>query len=216
MDRDLGSYRRSYEKHSLTKAETPSDPMVLFNAWFKDVEEQFSEVEANAMTLSTIGASGFPESRIVLLKHIMEGHFVFFTNYKSHKGASILSNPKVCLSFFWPGLERQVIIKGQAKKTSNAVNDEYFYSRPKGSQLGAWVSNQSEVVKNRSVLDAKLEALEAEYANKSIERPSWWGGYKVLPLELEFWQGRPNRLHDRIVYTKNEETGEWGKNRLSP
>ena len=170
--------------------------------------------DANTMMLNTIGLDGFPKGRIVLLKEYNENGFYFFTNYNSEKGLSISANEKVSLSFFWPVLERQVIIKGIASKTSEIVSSNYFDSRPEGSKLGAIVSNQSSVIENREVLSDNLKSLEEEYKNKEIVRPDFWGGYLVSPITIEFWQGRPNRLHDRILYSL--ENYDWKIERLAP
>ena len=167
------------------------------------------------MTISSIGLDGFPKSRIVLLKQIVDECFIFYTNYNSEKGKSILKNPNVCLSFFWPNLERQVIIKGFAEKVTPEISSNYFHSRPTGSQLGALVSPQSEVIPNRKYLETKLENLENEFENKIIPKPENWGGFLVKPFSMEFWQGRPNRLHDRIRY-ENQENDLWKIERLAP
>jgi pyridoxamine 5'-phosphate oxidase len=212
--KDLGHYRKSYEKSELTESVLPEHPLELFSAWFHQTEESGGADEVNAMTLSTINADGFPKSRIVLLKRYAEEGFVFFTNYESEKGDSITRNPKVCLSFFWYGSERQVIITGVAQKTTKEESDEYFSSRPRGSQLGAVLSKQSRPVASREFLEKELLKLEQEHANKTIARPEHWGGYIVKPLSIEFWQGRPNRLHDRILYTLTDSRWTW--KRLQP
>lgn len=212
---DLHNYRKSYEKSELIESNIPEDPINLFHRWFHEVEEFGGVDEVNAMTVSTIGLDGFPKSRVVLLKKYSEEGFVFFTNYDSEKGKAIINNPNVCLSFFWTSLERQVIIKGIAKKTSEAVSDNYFASRPDGSKLGAIASSQSEVIPNRAFLENKLKELELEYKDKEIIRPLNWGGFVINPIEVEFWQGRPNRLHDRIKY-KLSENYDWKQERLSP
>jgi pyridoxamine 5'-phosphate oxidase len=167
------------------------------------------------MTVATIGLDGFPRSRVVLLKKFTEEGFIFYTNYNSEKGKAIAQNPKICLSFFWHTMERQVIIKGIASKTSENISDSYFESRPDGSKLGAIVSNQSEVVPSRAFLEENLKQLENDYEGIVIPRPEHWGGFLVTPIEVEFWQGRPNRLHDRIRYT-SEENFAWKIDRLSP
>jgi pyridoxamine 5'-phosphate oxidase len=213
--KDLSNYRKSYEKSELLETSIPEDPINLFNRWFHEVEDFGGNEEVNAMTVSTIGLDGFPKSRVVLLKKFNEEGFIFYTNYNSEKGKAILTNPNVCLSFFWSSMERQVIIKGIAQKTSEIISDNYFASRPDGSKLGAIVSNQSEVVPSREYLEENLKQLEDNYEGMVIPRPEHWGGFLITPLEVEFWQGRPNRLHDRIRYTSQSDFS-WKIDRLSP
>jgi len=215
MEKDLSNYRKSYEKGELLLKDTPENPLELFRTWFNEVDQHFPQDETNAMTVSTIGLDGYPKNRVVLLKKFTYEGFIFYTNYQSEKGKAIANNPNICLSFFWHGAERQIIIKGKAEKIAANLSDGYFESRPKGSQLGALASNQSEVVESRDVLENKLKALELAYKDKDVERPEFWGGYIVKPISIEFWQGRPNRLHDRILYTL-EENYDWIKKRLSP
>jgi pyridoxamine 5'-phosphate oxidase len=213
--KDLGTYRKVYEKSELIEENISEHPMVLFENWFSETEKSNAIAEVNAMTLSTVGEDGYPKSRVVLLKAFDDTGFVFYTNYESEKGRAIAENPKVCLSFFWQTEERQVIIKGTAKKIAGAVSDKYFLSRPVGSQLGAIVSDQSAVIENRVFLEEKLQRFEKEFENKPIVRPEHWGGFVVEPIEFEFWQGRQNRLHDRIRY-KLEKDMSWKRERLSP
>ena len=213
--KDLSQYRKSYEKSQLTEANIPNAPMELFSEWFQEIENSGGESEINAMTVSTIGIDKFPKARVVLLKQFSPEGFTFYTNYKSEKGRAIAKNPNVCLSFFWHSAERQVIIKGVAEKVSAETSDIYFASRPEGSKLGAIVSNQSEVVSSRTELEEKLAVLEMEYLGKEIPRPKHWGGYLVRPVEVEFWQGRANRLHDRIRYKKKKDA-VWEILRLAP
>lgn len=215
MDTDLGDYRKSYEKQELLENAISSNPMEVFQKWFYEVDTNYEEGETNAMTVSTLGTDGFPKSRVVLLKKYTHEGFIFYTNYNSEKGRAIETHPKVCLSFFWPKAERQVIIKGTAEKIAPNMSDGYFESRPRGSQLGALVSHQSQVVENRAVLENELQQLEEKYDGKDISRPEYWGGYLVRPVSIEFWQGRPNRLHDRIRFTLNAEY-DWVMERLSP
>lgn len=216
---DLSNYRKSYDKSELLESNIPEDPINLFNRWFHEVEDfgmsANSGDEVNAMTVSTFGLDGFPKSRVVLLKQFTYEGFIFYTNYDSEKGRAIANNPKVCLSFFWPSLERQVIIKGTAERISENISDGYFDSRPVGSKLGAIVSNQSQVIKSRTILEEGLKQLEIDLEGKEILRPKFWGGFLVRPVEVEFWQGRPNRLHDRIRY-QLEQDYSWKIERLSP
>lgn len=215
MQKDLSDYRKSYEKSALLETTIKENPMEQFQKWFYEVEATDGLDEPNAMTVSTIGLDGFPKNRVVLMKKYTHEGFIFYTNYDSEKGRAIAANPSLCLSFFWPNLERQVIIKGTAEKLAENLSDGYFESRPVGSQLGAVVSNQSEVIGSREVLEKELEALEKKYEGKEIPRPSNWGGFLVRPVSIEFWQGRPNRLHDRIRYILQEDYN-WKIERLAP
>lgn len=214
MRDNLHDYRKNYNKGELTKNKVDTNPLQQFRKWFYEAKDSESVEEVNAMTLTTLGLDGFSKGRVVLLKKYDEHGFYFYTNYSSEKGKSIAQNNKVSLLFFWPGLERQIIIKGTASKTSEDDSNNYFNSRPKGSQLGALVSNQSEVIENRKVIENKLALLENQYSDKEIKKPANWGGYLVSPISIEFWQGRPNRLHDRIRYRLSHL--DWVIERLSP
>lgn len=215
MENDLSNYRRSYKKSELSKKEVSENPMELFQKWFFEVEEFGGDVETNAMTISTIGIDGYPKNRAVLLKKYTWEGFIFYTNYNSEKGKAIKHNPNVSLSFLWHNIERQIIIKGKAEKISENLSDGYFESRPDGSKLGAWASEQSEPVPSRKYLDNRLASFEKKFENKEITRPKNWGGYIVKPISIEFWQGRPNRMHDRIRYTL-QENYDWKIERLAP
>lgn len=215
MENDLSNYRKNYQKSELSEEGITDNPMELFQKWFFEVEEFGGDSEVNAVTVSTIGADGFPKARVVLLKKFTWEGFVFFTNYHSEKGKAITLNPNVCLSFFWQGIERQIIIKGIAEKLSENLSDGYFESRPDGSKLGAWASDQSETVPSRKYLDERLASFEKQFENKEIPRPKHWGGILVKPISMEFWQGRPNRMHDRIRYTLQEDFN-WKIERLAP
>lgn len=215
MQKDLGDYRKSYEKSELIEENVSDNPMQLFQTWFYETEQSDSVDEPNAMTVSTIGVDGYPKSRVVLLKKYTHEGFIFYTNYDSEKGKAIAENPQVCISFFWPALERQIIIKGKAEKIAENLSDGYFESRPDGSKLGAMASDQSAVIPSREVLENKLKQLEVAYKDREIQRPKNWGGYIVKPISMEFWQGRPNRLHDRLRYTLQPDFN-WKLERLAP
>jgi len=212
----IDQMRKSYQLSGLSEREVHPDPISQFQQWFDQAKEGEvpSWLEINAMTLSTATASGDVTSRIVLLKGIEDNAFLFFSNYESSKGAQIAENPSVALCFLWPHLERQVRITGIATRNSREASIRYFQSRPRGSQLGAHVSEQSSVIPDRDVLEAWLAALETKYADQEIPCPEHWGGYRVTPIEVEFWQGRDNRLHDRILYQR--PGGEWRISRLAP
>tara|TARA_B100000963_G_scaffold17560_1_gene13452 strand:+ start:4866 stop:5513 length:648 start_codon:yes stop_codon:yes gene_type:complete len=213
-NKDIGHLRKSYDKSKLSLADVNFQPMEFFKLWFDDALNNKNIEEANAMTLTTLGLDNFPKGRVVLLKFFTEEGFIFYTNYKSEKGLSIDYHSKVGLSFFWPPLERQVIIKGEIEKISSEDSDNYFSSRPRGSQISALVSKQSKVIKSREILEEKMDLMEKKYITKEIKRPKNWGGYLVKPKSVEFWQGRANRLHDRIlcILVKNS----WDIKRLSP
>ncbi|CAM4260435.1 pyridoxamine 5'-phosphate oxidase [Zobellia nedashkovskayae] len=215
MQKDLGDYRKSYEKSALLEGSISDNPMELFQKWFYETEAADGVDEPNAMTISTIGLDGYPKSRVVLLKKFTYEGFIFYTNYNSEKGKAIAANPNVCISFFWPNMERQIIIKGKAEKVAENLSDGYFESRPEGSKLGALVSPQSSVISSREVLENSLKKLEDEYENKEVLRPDNWGGYIIKPQSMEFWQGRPNRLHDRIRYALIDNL-DWKMERLAP
>ena len=213
--RDLSNYRKNYSRDKLSEKCIPKQPFDLFNIWFEESNEDSDNHEINTMILNTIGKDGFPKGRVVLLKYFSNKGFTFFTNYKSEKGVSIRDNNKVSLTFFWERQERQVIIKGIAEKTEESINDEYFQSRPFGSKVAVHVSeNQSSILSNRELIEEKFNYLSLQLQNKEIERPNYWGGYIVKPVEYEFWQGRENRLHDRIRYSL--DNSKWNMSRLSP
>ncbi|MGJ7030609.1 pyridoxamine 5'-phosphate oxidase [Niabella hirudinis] len=215
MNQEIAGIRINYSKKSLLEADVAADPIIQFNRWWQEaIESQILEV--NAMTLATADANGIPDARIVLLKGVSEKGFVFFTNYESRKGKELQANAHACLVFFWKELERQVRIMGPVARVSEAESDAYFYSRPAGSQIGAMASPQSTVIPNREFLDQQTKSITDSIAGgQDIVRPTHWGGYQVAPVSVEFWQGRPSRLHDRLRYTLQEDL-LWKIERLAP
>lgn len=210
---DIAALRHDYVAHGLHRADLDADPIKHFTNWFGAAAA--AEIrDVNAMALATATPDGNPDVRIVLLKGVDECGFVFFTNYESAKGRQIAANPRVALNMFWVQLERQIRISGRAEKISAQESEEYFHTRPIGSQLGAWASQQSEVIANREVLETKLAELTQKFADGKIPLPPFWGGYRVVPETIEFWQGRADRLHDRFRYLR--EGAGWRIDRLSP
>lgn len=212
---NLHDNRKVYEKFQLIESEVKDNPIEQFRDWFLEAQSTAGISEANAMAISTLEEDGCPRTRMVLLKAYTWEGFIFYTNYDSRKGKAIERTHQACLHFFWPPLERQVIIKAQLERLPENLSDGYFSERPKGSQLGALASPQSSVIPNREFLEEQLKTLEQEYENKAVPRPENWGGYLARPYEIEFWQGRPNRLHDRILYQLNEAY-DWEISRLAP
>ena len=212
MSKDLSNYRDKYLKGELIEKNLPKDPFDLFDNWFEDLEKFGNERENNAMSLSTVNDKNVPTTRVVLLKQFSKNGLVFYSNYDSRKGKHIDNNPNVCISFYWPSMERQVIINGKLSKISAIESEKYFNSRPKSSQLGAIISNQSEIIPSRKYLEEKLSKFNI--SNNNLKRPSNWGGYILKPELFEFWQGRDSRLHDRIIFSKSKTN--WDQKRLSP
>ncbi|MBW4648825.1 MAG: pyridoxamine 5'-phosphate oxidase [Kastovskya adunca ATA6-11-RM4] len=214
MDLSVADLRKNYTRQGLNEADADLNPFKQFRRWFE--EAVAAELpEPNAMTLATATPEGKPSARIVLLKDFDETGFVFYTNYHSQKGSELVANPWGAIAFWWAQLERQVRIEGQVEKVSAAESDQYYHSRPQGSQLGAWASDQSQAIASREVLETRLQQLKEEYEDKEIPRPPHWGGFRLIPTEIEFWQGRPNRLHDRLRY-RREPDESWVRERLSP
>jgi pyridoxamine 5'-phosphate oxidase len=213
MNPAISELRQDYQLQSLLESDVHPDPFIQFGTWF-DAAVAAQLPEPNAMTLATATPDGIPSARIVLLKDFDDRGFVLFTNYESHKGQELEANPHAALVFLWTELERQVRIQGTVERISEEQSDGYYYSRPPGSRLGAWASNQSQVVTDREVLESRLAELKEQYPDGDITRPPHWGGYRVKPTMIEFWQGRSSRLHDRLRYRKGE-TG-WTIDRLSP
>ncbi|WP_372948520.1 pyridoxamine 5'-phosphate oxidase [Mariniphaga sp.] len=209
----LDTIRNEYNFSGLTKKNVDKNPFRQFESWLKEALDS-NEKEPTAMSLSTFGTDGFPQSRIVLLKFFNENGFVFFTNYSSEKAKSIEKNPSVSLHFFWPLLERQIRISGKAEKTSLEISEKYFAERPLESRIAAWASEQSKEIPSREYLENRFEKYRKTFENNAPGLPSFWGGYKVVPQKFEFWQGRTNRLHDRILYEKEGEA--WSIKRLAP
>jgi pyridoxamine 5'-phosphate oxidase len=210
----LTELRQEYLSEGLRESDIDPDPIKQFTAWF-DAASEAGVPEPNAMTLATATPDGIPSARIVLLKGVDERGFVFYTNYESDKGRDLRANPRAALTFYWPGLARQVRICGTVEQVSREESRAYFASRPLGSQIGAAASRQSTVIPDRAVLEREFARLEADYPNGQIPLPDYWGGYRVAPATIEFWQGRPSRLHDRLRYTRKADGG-WRIERLSP
>jgi len=211
---DFENLRKEYAKASLNTDSINADPVLQFEKWFTEAQ-QANVPEPNAMSLATVSADGRPSQRIVLMKGIEDDNFLFYTNYQSKKGLQLAINPACALTFFWPELERQVRIEGTVERVSPEKSTEYFQSRPRGSQLGAWASPQSSSINNRSILEQRLTEMEKKFEGlDKLPKPQQWGGYAVNPHTIEFWQGRPNRLHDRIEFTKVD--GVWKVVRLAP
>ena len=214
MDTPRANLNKEFNLRELRESDLDSSPFRQFQKWFEEALKA-DPVYANAMTLATAGSGGKPSARMMLLKDFDEDGFVFYTNSESNKGEDLSQNPRAALVFWWSQLERQVRIEGYVEKVSDEEADSYFKTRPKGSQLGAWASQQSRVIINREVLDSRMEELEAEYSNVDVPRPPYWLGYRLAPESIEFWQGRPNRLHDRLRYRLVDE-GRWIIERLAP
>ncbi|QSE96560.1 pyridoxamine 5'-phosphate oxidase [Fulvivirga lutea] len=213
MNKDISSLRKEYTKLSLDVNDVDKNPLNTFNKWFDEALKS-EVIEPNAMSLATVDKNGIPANRIVLLKEVDKG-FVFYTNYQSDKGRELEVNPVASINFFWPELERQVRIQGNVEKVSEEMSTKYFQSRPKESQIGAWTSPQSTAIKNRAILEQRAKELAEKYKNDGVlPKPKQWGGYRVNPFHIEFWQGRPSRLHDRISYTLIDN--QWKINRLAP
>jgi pyridoxamine 5'-phosphate oxidase len=211
---EIADLRKEYSKASLDIADVYPDPVKQFEKWFNEALQSQVQ-EPNAMNLATVNESGRPTARIVLLKGIEQQEFVFYTNYQSLKGRELEKNPACALTFFWPELERQVRIEGIADRVDAASSEKYFQSRPRNSQLGAWASPQSAIIDSRDILEERVLQLDKKFEGQSkLPKPHQWGGYKVSPVMIEFWQGRPSRLHDRIQYTKVD--GQWKRFRLAP
>ena len=214
MDSSIADLRQNYTLAGLSQEDLDSNPIAQFNVWFQQALDA-DLLEPNAMTVATATPDGKPTARIVLLKGVDKRGFVFYTNYESQKGQQLIANPYAALVFLWDKLERQVRIEGKVVKLDREESEAYFHSRPKASQLGAWASDQSRVIPNRDVLEQKLTDLQNQYKDKTVPIPEHWGGFRVVPSRIEFWQGRPSRLHDRLIYDLQDD-GSWQIERLSP
>ena len=210
----IADIRKDYMQATLDEADLGENPISFFEKWFAQADAAMVN-EVNAMTLATVDAQSKPHARIVLLKAIDDKGFTFFTNYESNKGKNLAVNPNAALVFFWPELERQVRIEGIIEKVTEAESDTYYLSRPRGSRLGAWASPQSSVIENRAILELREKEYHQHFDGKEIHRPEHWGGYRLLPNRIEFWQGRSSRLHDRICF-ESDAANNWRKFRLAP
>ena len=221
INADLAALRREYAQADLSEDAVASDPFTQFAAWFAEAQATEDIGDPNAMTLATADARGRPSARVVLLKHFSVEGFVFYTNYRSRKGRELADNPRASLTFWWPPLERQVRIEGRAERLSDEASEDYFRQRPRGSRLGAHASPQSQLIESRAQLEAHLDDATARFEGQVVPRPDHWGGYRVVPGAVEFWQGRPDRLHDRLRYRraldeKEGAHGDWTLERLAP
>lgn len=215
MSEYLQNMRRHYQREGLFEAHVPDEPLVLLNTWLHQaVETEQAPVEVNAMSLASVDAQGLPHVRVVLLKGIDERGLVFYSHYQSAKGRELAGNPQAAVAFYWPALERQVRVEGQVERVTAEESDGYYQSRPLLSRLACWASEQSQPVSSRADLEASLEQMKQRFADEAPKRPPEWGGYRLLPQRVEFWQGRPGRLHDRINYLK--EASGWRRERLAP
>lgn len=214
MNANVADLRKDYQLQGLSETDADRNPFKQFQVWF-DQALAAQLPEPNAMTVATVTKSGNPRARVVLLKNFDERGFVFYTNYHSNKAQELADNPQAAIAFWWAELERQVRIEGRVLKVSDRESDEYFHSRPFNSRLGAWASEQSQVIESREVLEQSLQDLKTKYENQHIPRPPHWGGFRVIPTAIEFWQGRPSRLHDRLLYSLLDD-GSWQIERLSP
>lgn len=214
MSANVTSFRKEYHLARLSEESAGFDPYALFSQWFEAAGTSGIH-EPNAMVLATATPDGHPSARVVLMKGFDSRGFTFFTNYESHKGRELAVNPFAAIVFWWEPLERQVRIEGRVSKVTAAESDEYFYSRPLGSRIGAWVSQQSRVIPDRTALDQRYAETQAEYSESHPDRPPFWGGYRLMPATFEFWQGGPNRLHDRLRFSRQPD-GVWQRERLSP
>jgi pyridoxamine 5'-phosphate oxidase len=214
MQENVADLRKEYTRSGLHEADMHADPIEQFAAWFRDAAEA-GIYEPNLMTLSTATREGRPSVRTMLLKGFDAGGFVFYTNYDSRKGRELVENPFAAIVFWWDRLERQVVVEGPVRPTSGEEADAYFQVRPRGSQIGAWASQQSRVIASREILEERAAEIEARYADRDVPRPAYWGGFLIVPERIEFWQGRPSRLHDRIHYVRGAD-GSWTMERLNP